>query len=81
VSLASAPAQSVIAGSEYHPVIPIDRTLVLQGENQVQILARAGHKGSATFTGRNLKAPIEFANVVLAQEGFGGFQGMNSAQA
>jgi hypothetical protein len=61
-----------------HGVVPVDRALVLQCEDQVQILARAAHKRAATFLGRDLEAPIERGDVVLAQEAIGGFQRSDS---
>src|SRR5215831_17866403 len=51
-----------------HRVVPVDRTLVLQREDQVQVSAAAAHKGTAPLRSRHLKASIELAEVVLAQE-------------
>ncbi len=47
-------------------VIPIYRALELQGEDQVQIAARASHKGRAAPGRRNLKAAVEVIDIALA---------------
>src|SRR5215469_3060867 len=57
-----------------HRVVAVDRTLVLQREDQVQVSAAAAHKGTAPLRSRHLKASIEFAPVVLAQEAIGRLQ-------
>src|SRR5215469_5241425 len=56
-----------------HRVVPIDRTLVLQGEDQVPILAGATHKGTATFPPRDLKTSVTFPAIGFAQATVGVF--------
>ena len=56
-----------------HRVVPVDRTLLLQGEDQVQIFAGATHKCTATFPCRDLETSVKFRDIVFAQETVGGF--------
>src|SRR5262252_8792538 len=63
-----------------HRVITIDCALVLQGEDQVQVLARRPYKGTATLFGSNLKTTIELDHVVLAQKAVGLFHRPDSPQ-
>src|SRR5262245_43525564 len=63
-----------------HRVVSVDRTLVLQREDQVQVSAAAAHKGTAPLRSRHLKASIELAEVVLAQEAIGRLQSADVSQ-
>src|SRR5215469_12742759 len=63
-----------------HRVVPVNRTLVLQRKDQVQVSAAAAHKRTAPLRSRHLKASIELAEVVLAQEAIGRLQSADSSQ-
>src|SRR5882724_8278269 len=49
-------------------VVPVHRTLELQGEDEIQIPAAAGHKRAAPFCGLHLEAAVEFPQVVSCRK-------------
>src|SRR5262249_39934702 len=60
-------------------VVAVDGTFELQREDQIPISAGAAHKRTATLCRRDLEAPIELGDVVLAQETIGCLQTANAA--
>src|SRR5215472_18683141 len=53
-------------------VITSHSALKLEREDQIQVLPRAGHKGRATLSRRDLEALVELADIALAEEAIGG---------
>jgi hypothetical protein len=61
-------------------VVPVHRTLELQGEDEIQIAAATGHKRAAPFCGLHLEAAVKLGHVVLPQKRIGCLQRLDSEQ-
>src|SRR5215472_7093501 len=63
-----------------HRVVAIHGTLELQCKDQIEVLAAASHKRTATLGSLHLKASIELSDIVFAQKAIGRLQTANSPQ-
>jgi hypothetical protein len=62
-------------------VVLVDCALELEGEDQVQILARAGQERGSALRRWDLKAAVELGHIVLGEKSVGRLQSADSMQS
>src|ERR1035441_4705643 len=66
---------------ELHSVIAVHYSLMLQGEDALQVLSRQGHEGASGFCCRHLELTVEHLHIVFTEKAIGLFHARDAMQS